>query len=208
MAARPTVFYAEHQAFANSPLQQAIQLRPSWLFDALGLLEFDPAEQIEGPFQKNDNLELYTSLVTSAGTTHRVLTIDPKTGLVLQQAMYDSQNRRLGWVRASKHQFFPEHNVSLPQSIELYTNGPNGKPTRLSVQIQSHTLNSLYVDPQITWSMPQPADVPIVDLTQVDPAVFQQSMSPPQGPVSRQVQDDRPRPFRLGKLQGFDLFGR
>ena len=205
---RPAVYYANHQEYANSPLHQTVQLRPQWLFDAMGLVAFDPAERVEGPFQKNGNLELYTTLPTPAGETHRVLTIDPQTGLVLQQALYDSQNRRLGWVRARKHRYFPEHNVSLPQHIELNTIGPNGQPMKLSLQIQSHTINALYVDPQITWSMPRPADVPVVDLTRVDPAVFQQSMNPPRDVNYQAAEDSRPQPARLGKLRGFDLFNR
>jgi hypothetical protein len=205
--AQPTIFYANHAEFANSPLQRSFQLRPQWLFDALGLIDFDPAEQVEGPFQKNGNLELYTTLVTPAGPTHRILTIDPESGLVLQQALYDSQNRLLGWARASKHRYFEEHQVSLPQHIELTTMAPDGQDTRLSVQIQSHTINSLYVDPQVTWTMPRPADVPVVDLTRVDPAVLQQTFAPPAGTV-RTPADPRKQPVRLGKLRGFDLFSR
>ena len=205
---RPTVFYAKHAEYANSPLHQAIQLRPQWFFDALGLVEFGPDERIEGPFQKNGNLELIATSKTATGETHRVLTIDAKTGVVLQQALYDSQNRLLGWARSSKHRYYEEHQVTLPQHIELNTIGPDGQPTKLSVQLQSSTINSLYVDPTITWAMPQPADVPVVDLTRVDPAAFHTSIQPPGGAGYEAIEESRDKPPRMSRLQGFNLFSR
>ena len=205
---RPAVYFADHQEYANSPMHQTIQLRPQWILDAMGLVEFDPAERVDGPFQKHENLELYTTISTPSGEMHRVLTIDPQTGLVLQQALYDAENRLLGWARSSKHRYFPEQNVSLPQHIQLNMVGPNGQQTKLSVQIQSHTINALYVDPQVTWAMPRPADVPVVDLTRIDPSAFQQSVTPPGGVGYEAMEGSRPKPFRLGRLKGFDLFGK
>ncbi len=205
---RPTIFFARHQEYANSPMHQTIQLRPQWFMDAMGLVQFDAAEKIEGPFNRNGNLELIATLPTPSGETHRILTIDPKTGVVLQQALYDSKNRLLGWARSSKHRYYEEQNVTLPQHIELNTVGPNGQQTKIAVQIQSSTINALYVDPQITWSMPQPGDVPVVDLTKIDPSSFQTSVRPPAGSGYEAIEETRAKPARLGRLQGFNLFSR
>lgn len=209
---RPAIYFARHREYEHSAIRQTIQLRPQWLIDAMGLVQFDPSETVESPFQRDGNLELYTTLPTANGNLHRVITVAPRTGIVLQQALYDGNNRLLGWSRSSKHRYFPEHNVSLPQHIELTAVGPDGNNMKLSVQIQSHTINSLYVDPTITWSMPRPADVPQVDLTRVDPAALQQTFSPLAGPDSHSSSeanqaypDSRRKPFRLGRLRGFDL---
>ena len=210
--ARPTVYYANHEEYAHSAMQQNFQLRPQWIFDAMGLIEFDPEERFDGPYAKGGFLELHSTIPTTTGNIIRILTVDSKTGVVLQQSIHDSNNRLLGWVRASKHRYYKEHQASLPQHIKLTTIAPDGQPVTLSVQIQSHMINSLYVDPDVTWSMPQPADVPLVDLTRLDPSMLQPFAKPPgsdsgQNPDSDPT-DTRDKPFRMSKLRGFNLLSR
>lgn len=211
---RPTVFFANHHEYNRSAMQQSFQFRPQWLMDAMGLIQFDANETFDGPVQRDGNLELYATAVTQSGKIKRVLTIAPGSGLVLQLAVYDGSNRLLGWARSSKHRYFEEHNVSLPQHIKLTAVGANGQNVNLSVQVQSHSLNSLYVDPAITWAMPQPADVPVVDLARVNPATLQQSLTPGTRPASyrggsdefsNEPQASGRRPARLGLLKGFKL---
>ncbi len=204
---QPAVYYANHQEYEGSELMQTFNLRPQWIIDAMGLLEFGANEQVQGPFQRDGLLELHTSVPSANGVMNRVIKVDGKTGVVLQQAIYDQQHRLLGWATSSKHRHFPEQNAVLPGHIELNIVDPAGQTVKMAVNVQSHSLNSLYVDPQVTWAMPQPKDVPAFDLTRIDSNSLQglfSSNQPIQGGAPA-PDDQRRRPFQLGRLRGFDL---
>lgn len=201
---QPAVYYANHSDYANSQLSKMLRLQPQWLIDAIGLVEFDPAFEVQGPYQKGKHLELVTTIPSPSGNMRRMLTLDGRTGTILQQAIYDSENQLIAWARSSKHRYFPEHDANLPQHIQLTMVAPDGKETSLSIEMLNYTLNSLYVNPDVTWKMPTPGDVPVIDLTTVDVESFQPLAQNP-GSQNFTPTADRPRPFRFGKLKGFDL---
>ncbi len=200
----PAIYYATHADYEASALHQTLNLQPQWLIDALGLIDFDQWTDVEGPFQRNDGfLELRVTTPGATGDVHRLLTIDPRRGWIVQQAVYGPGNQLVAWSRSTRFRFYPEHNASLPGNVELNVVGPDRQTTRISVALHSHTINRLYVDPEFTWGMPQPADVPHVDLTRIDPA----SMTPPTtvAPATDDSAMYAPRPHRQARLRGFNL---
>ncbi len=202
----PAIYYARHDSFQNSALQQAVPLQPQWLIDALGLLDLDAASGIEGPFQRHDGfLELRVRETTPRGDLNRVLVIDPRHGWILQQAVYDSGNQLVAWSKSTRFRYYPEHNASLPGHVEMHMVRADRQTMRLAVALHSHTINRLYVDPQVTWQMPQPADVPQVDLSTVDPASLNNALSanPVSGVPTAGI--PAPRPLQLSQLRGFDF---
>ena len=46
----PALFYCRHEQFAVSAARQIMPVEPEWLIEALGVVTFDPASHIEGPF--------------------------------------------------------------------------------------------------------------------------------------------------------------
>ncbi len=171
----PTLLYANHEAFKNSPIQKSLPLEPSWIIDALGFMEFGPTEHHEGPFQRNDGrYEIRSYRQTASGPTVRVSAIDPIHGWISQQAMYDSSGRRVAYVNSIEHQTYPDIGVSLPQRFEIYVFPTNGQNMKLVVDADDYTLNSLYGDPEKLWAMPDPQDVPKVDLTRVSQSALSQ----------------------------------
>lgn len=162
---QPAIFFARHSDYQNSEIRQMIPLEPMWLIDALGLVTFSPTDRHEGPFRRKDGrYEIHTYHRRPTGTVTRVSAIDPQFGWINQQAFYDSNGRRIGYVDSIKHEFYPELNVSLPKRIELHFFQPDGTSMRLAVDASAYKLNSMYGDPEKLWSMPNPSDVQIVDL--------------------------------------------
>src|SRR4029079_9282364 len=45
-----TVYFARHDQCASSGARQMLAVEPTWLIEALGLVEIDPASVIEGPY--------------------------------------------------------------------------------------------------------------------------------------------------------------
>ncbi len=203
----PVIYYARHEDFRNSPLQQSFPVQPQWLIDALGLMDVDQLQDVQGPFRRNDGfLELRATSFSSTGTFNRLLTIDPQRGWIVQQAIYDPSNRLVAWSRSTNFRFYAESNASLPGHVDLHFVGPNQQDSRLSVTLHSHNINKLYVDPGVTWQMPQPADVPGIDLMTLDPESMK-GILPGQGGTAggNTSQVEPPRPGRMGQLRGFNL---
>ncbi len=202
----PAIYFARHAEFRDSAMQQSLQLQPQWLIDALGLLELDSTVRLEGPFQRHDGfLELRAMTATSGGEMNRVLVIDPRHGWILQQAIYDPGQRLVAWSKSTRFRYYPDHQASLPGHVELNLVSPDRQTTRLAVTLHSHNINRLYVDPAVTWQMPQPADVPRIDLSTVNPAELNPSLSGTAGQPGEEAAVAAPRPPQLGQLRGFNL---
>ncbi len=196
----PAIYYAKHRDYANSRLQQSVQLQPQWIIDSLGLIELDPAAIAHGPQLRADGrYEIRTEIFSPRGLMHRITVVDPRYGWVVQQSVYDANQRLVAWANSTKYRYYPEHQASLPQHIALHVYDPSGEEMTLTVQVLSHRLNEWWLDDSI-WEMPQPPDVPRIDLTQV--AV--QPATPTAMPMDR-TGDRRPTPWQRPQLRGFEL---
>ncbi len=97
---QPSVYFARHAAFANSPARDLIPIEPNRLIDTLGLVYLDPAGQHGGPIPRESNLLEITSRIPSPrGDLTRVLLVDAKYGWAAQQHVYDVE-RSAAVVRA------------------------------------------------------------------------------------------------------------
>ena len=165
----PALYFARHREFANSPLQQSLPLRPQWIMDALGLIEFTPDQNLEGPFPRQDGrVELRSTLQTAQGPMTRVTVIDPQYGWVVQQSVYHANHKLVVYANSTKYRYFPEQQVSIPQYIELHIFDPTGQEMEVTLRLSNIRLNAFYGDPAQAWQMPTPTNVPQVDLTQVN----------------------------------------
>ena len=163
----PTLMFAYHEQFKRSSgaLRQAIPLEPSWLINALGLVEFSPNDFHEGPTTTpQGRLRLVTVSNAPAGRQYRITIIDPQSGLIEQQSIYDEKRNLVAYTNSTRYQFYPQHSVSLPNKIEmhLFTEGQEQKLTLTTAQFN---INSLFGDPNRMWAMPQPANVQRIDLS-------------------------------------------
>lgn len=171
----PAMYYASHEAFARSPVRQAIPLEPRWLIDALGLIKFRPSDVHHGPVMAADGrMKLFTVRQTPTGPQTLVTLLSVSTGLIEQQAAYDSSNQLIAYTNSSNYRNYAEHQISLPQRIEMHMIQPDGQDVTLvadlgNFSIGTPTVKALYGDPIQMWAMPDPAGVPKIDLARVSP---------------------------------------
>lgn len=163
----PALYYARHEEYRHSDLQEMIPLEPNWIIDALGFVQFDPGDRHEGPFRRPDGRMEIRTYHQSANQQVRVTVIDPKQGWINQQAIYNREGRLIAFVDSIEHEYYPAAKVSLPQRIVIHVFQPDGQKIKLSVDAEEYSLNALYGDPDRLWTMPQPVDVRKIDLTQV-----------------------------------------
>lgn len=191
----PSMIYANHVDYQRSAVRAAIPLEPSWLIDALGLIEFNPTDQHRGPFQRpsDGRYEIQTFKNTPSGQQVRVSVVDPR-GWIVQQSIYHN-GQLVAYADSIKHKLYTDPGVYLPQRVELHVFQPNGTKTKLTVDAGDYSLNALYGDPNIIWAMPNPADVPKIDITRMpvqNPNT--QSMVAPSRQVQQPVSQPRAYP--------------
>ena len=195
----PTLMYAWHEQFKRSSgaVRQAIPLEPSWLINALGLVEFSPQDFHEGPtLTPGGRLKLISVSNAPAGRQYRITLIDGATGLIEQQSIYDENRNLVAYTNSTKYKFYPEHNVSLPNKVEMHLYA-NGQEQKLTVTSAGFNINSLFGDPKRMWTMPDPANVQKIDLSQLGstgaaPQQQPQLAPPVQRPTTQRPTTQRP----------------
>jgi hypothetical protein len=159
----PAVYLCRRDLFATSQAQQIMPVDPDWLPAALGLVEFDPLAQHEGPQPTPDgNIEIRSTTFGPTGPVTRVSVIDPTRAWVLQQHLYDANGTPLATAVASQHRYFPEHQVSLPQRIEL--RAPSAR-LAMAIDVGQVYLNTQLGNAADVWTPPQIQGVPQVDIS-------------------------------------------
>ena len=140
---QPTLFYATHRDYQHSTLRSALPIEPTWLIDALGFVQFSPADRHEGPILRSDGrYEIRSYQQSGSHPVIRISAIDPKYGWITQQTIYDAQGKRIAYVNSIKHKFYPEHDVSLPQQVQIHVDQPNGPPIKLTVDAEDYSINA------------------------------------------------------------------
>jgi len=188
----PALYHANHSAFQTSAVRQSIPLEPKWVIEAIGLVNFSPTDVHYGPVMTPDGrMKLTTVHQTASGPQYRVTLLTASTGLIEQQAMYDSAGKRIAYVNSLKYRNYPDDQMSLPQKIELFMTQPDG--TDLKIELEAGTYSfRINGDTNQLWRMPNPPQVQKIDLTQVS------NLGQPQRPTgnSRYQQPSQSGSFR------------
>lgn len=166
---KPAIFHASHEGYrlASSSVREAIPLEPVWLLEGLGLIKFDAAEVHQGPdLSPEGYLRLYTIRNTPNGRNIRVTLVHPQHGTILQQALYDHQNRLIAYTDSLEYKSFPKLGTSLPEKIDMYL-FRNGQQAKMVIEASDYQFDSLYGDPNQMWALPTPNGVQAVDLTKM-----------------------------------------
>lgn len=171
----PAVYVARRDQFAGSQAQQLMPIDPDWLPSALGLVEFEPHGQHELRLLPDQNLEVQSTLAGPNGVLTRVCVIDPVRAWVLQQQVYDASGSPIATAIASEYRYFPEHQVSLPQRVEVRV-----PPAQLALAIDAGQilLNRPLGDPGQLWQPPRIDGYPQVEMG----AAVGQSSTPAETP--------------------------
>jgi len=162
---QPSIYFARHEQFAQSPSRNLIPIEPLWLVDALGLPMFDPRYQHDPPTpQGNDLVEIRSRIPAADGELTKITQVHNRFGWVMQQQVFDSRGRLLASSRTSDHEFYTLAQVALPRKVAIEL-----PPAQLAFQIETagYQLNQPFGDAQAIFSLPQDQlpNYPLVDIT-------------------------------------------
>lgn len=194
-APEPDVYYARHDAFQSSRARQMLPIEPTWLIDALGVVEIDPATVLEGPTTAGkDRVQLKTTLTAAAGQFTRLVQLDAKHGWVLEQHLFDPRGQLVASARSSQHHYYHLDGVSLPKRIEVEV--PQGQ-MRFQLDVAEWQINVPPVEGNSLFELPrtQLASYRFVDMA--DP-----SFVPPGGTLPVGAPPPRTSQIPDGGLQG------
>ncbi|MEX2175412.1 MAG: hypothetical protein WD872_13705 [Pirellulaceae bacterium] len=201
-APEPNVYFARHDLFAASRARQMLPIEPTWLIEALGVVEIDPATILEGPIKAGeDRVQIKTTLQASAGQFTRLVHFHGKHGWILEQHLYDERNQLVASARSSNHHYYHLDGVSLPKRIEVSV--PQGQ-LQFQLDISEWRINQPPAEGQVLFELPrtQLANQRFVDMA--DPNFVPPGGTlPVEGPSPRVSQAPAPRPE--DRYRGFSL---
>jgi len=157
----PALYFSRHDQFVGSAAQQVMPIDPKWLLDAIGMAQFSPVDQHQGPVPHGDGtLEIRSIIRSPTGTLTKSTVIDDRRAWVLEQHVYDSAGQLMVSSRASRHRFYPAMGVSLPQEIEIRV---PAMQLALTIDVGTVLLNQVAENPAL-WTMPVLSGYPQIDL--------------------------------------------
>jgi hypothetical protein len=199
----PGIYWGRHDEFYQSAARELLPVPPSWLIEALGVVELDPTGQHEGPFRNRPSqLEIRSQVPSPGGTLTKVTVVDDARGWVVEQHVYDASRQLLASALAAGFQFDPVTGASLPRVVQvrLPSTGMN-----FTLETQQHQINQLLGDPAQLWSVPQISGVPLVDLNNPGPLGFQRGRTVAQRPDRWGYRSaTAPRDAAIRRLPPFD----
>ena len=176
----PALFYCRHDQFYGSAAREVIPFEPDWLIEALGVAGFDPGLAHRGPFRRHDGrLEIRTIRDMADGPTTRITVVDPASGCVLEQHVYNAQGNRVASAIAGNHRVDPLTALVMPGTVDI-----DFPPMQFSMRVDlgNVQINRPFTNPQELWAMPSYEGWPPVDLA--DPNLRLVPGSPPPKAIS------------------------
>jgi hypothetical protein len=135
---------------------------PTWLIEALGLVELDSTSSWQGPLQRSaDTFEIRTDVGGPDGPLTKVLILDTRYGFVREQSVFDSAGRLLATASASQHQYLPGVGVSLPREIKVQL--PT-MPLEFELHVDGYVVNQPTTATPHLWQRPEFPGSPAVNL--------------------------------------------
>lgn len=175
----PQISYSSLADYASSPLRDKIPVDPIWFPEALGVVEINPADVIEGPIvQPDKTLLIVTRRQRPDGVYKKYTFIEPKTAAVKRQDVMDPSGQTVVTVHCSEFQVDEGTGAVLPKKLVISSPKADG-----AVHLD---LGTLRVNPSeglaaALFQMPSPSDVgsPSVDLGKAAPVTAPQVNPPP-----------------------------
>lgn len=165
----PALYFSRHDQFVGSAAQQMMPMDPKWFLDALGMAQFSPSDQHEGPLAHgNGTVEIRSTIHAATGTMTKSTVIDARRAWVLEQHVYDSAGQLLASSRASHHRYYPSVGVSLPQKIELRV---PAMQLALTIDVGTVLINQVAENPAL-WTLPVLNGYPQIDLGSALPSAI------------------------------------
>lgn len=164
-----TLYYARHDQYRQQTQRSILPVDPSWVTDALGLVQIDPANVIAGPVLRPDGkLELCIKLPGPAGDYKRYCYIDAAGGHVTDQLLYSPAGVRIAESHASNFQYYTDQQCSLPHTVQFSLTPSSGPVLEMRIDVGSYAVNQILSGDPNLFLIPQGASNS-VDLTTLSP---------------------------------------
>jgi hypothetical protein len=159
----PQVMYARHDRFALSHTRNMLPVEPTWLVEALGLVELEPSTVSEPVAAGKDRIEIRSRVATPQGEMTRLIHLHAQHGYILEQHLLDARGQIKATSRLSQHEFYPLDGVSLARKIEVQV--PQAQ-MQFQLDVTTYTINQPFADGQALFELPreQLKDYKFVDI--------------------------------------------
>jgi hypothetical protein len=159
------LYYARHDEYRRQLHRAVLPVDPTWVMDALGLVQIDPNTVIAGPVKRQDGkLEIRNSMSMPDGMYQRVCLIEPKAGYVTHQFLYSPAGAEIARSEASNHFYYDQPQCALPHRVELHLTPSVGPPLSMRIDVGTYAVNQLLSSDPALFAMPANAST-AVDLT-------------------------------------------
>ncbi|TWT51213.1 hypothetical protein Pla22_39900 [Rubripirellula amarantea] len=166
MTMTKTLYYARHDQYQQQLSRAMLPVDPTFVMDALGLVQIDPATVVQGPIRRTDGkLEIRSTSMTPSGMYQRVLFVEPTAGYVTDQMVYDPSGTLVAQASSTNHVYYDAQNCVLPHQVSLQLKPNGGIPLAMQINVSSYTVNQLLSGDPNLFVMPQTASQ-AVDLAQ------------------------------------------
>ena len=199
----PVVYFARHSEFRSAAAAQIMPVPPSWIIDALGLVQLANDGSTSGPFfAGSGRLEVHAKTSGAGGVLNRTVVVDDQRGYVLEQRVYDESGQLLATSITSGHYYDPSLGVTLPRQIDIQL-----PPAQMAftLSISGYRVNQLSADGLQLWSMPQKDGHQVVDLARLAPSGFPTDGRPTSYPTDESAVLTAPTPPQLDSPALIDL---
>lgn len=165
MSMSKTLYYATHEKYRQQLNRAILPVDPTWLIDALGLIQIDPATVVAGPVVRPDGkLEIRNAISMPDGTYQRVCFIANPGGYVTDQLLYGPDGALIASSQATNHQFYEQQQCVLPHVVTIHLTPATGPPLSMRIDVGTYAVNQLLSGDPNLFVMPQTASKK-VDLT-------------------------------------------
>lgn len=165
-----TLYYARHDQYRQQLQRSILPVDPTWITDALGLVQINPAQVVAGPVLRPDGkLEIRSHLPGPAGVFQRVCYIDASGGHVTDQFLFSPSNVRIAESHASNFQYYAGPQCSLPHTVQFLLSPATGPPLEMRIDVGSYAINQILSGDPNLFLIPQGASNS-VDLTTLSPS--------------------------------------
>ncbi|TWU51130.1 hypothetical protein [Rubripirellula reticaptiva] len=164
------LYYANHQQYKQQLDRAILPVDPTWIMDALGLAQIDPATVIAGPIALPDGkLQVRSTIPSPSGNYQRDLFIHPKAGYITDQFLYNPLGRLVAQSQASNHKYYDAQQCALPHRVDINLVPTVGPPLTMRIEVSDYTVNQLLSGDPNLFTMPTSASRS-VDLTTLSAA--------------------------------------
>ncbi len=163
-----TLYYARHDDFESQlGPRHILPVSPLWLREALGIVEFDPSFEHEGPLVRADNkLEVRSLIPSPRGPYQRVVVFAPNTLVIEETRLYDQTQKLVARAQQSDQEYFSAIQASLPHKVIIELIPDDGNTLSFTIDVGFYLLNQT-ANPQTTaFTMPDTTGLSTRDLVQ------------------------------------------